>query len=68
MITTNGLEKLIYKLKELDRRMPEFRLIEDIRFLQKIVDDVKRQQTSVVQIAVSKSPSITEVFKGKEIK
>ena len=68
MLTTNDLEKLIYKLRDLDRRMPEFYLIDDINFLQKIVDDVRRQPVSVVQIAIGKSLGITETFEAQEAK
>ena len=55
MITTNKIEKIIYKLKDINRRFPEFRLYEEIDMFEKLIEEVNNQPTTSVQIAIIKS-------------
>jgi len=60
MITTNDIERFLTKLKDINRRLPEFNLGGDIEKIEKLLKEIEKEPTVAVHIAIIKSPKITE--------
>ena len=58
MITTDEIRQFVQKLKDIDRRFPEFDLATDIEKIEKLLAEIERQPTEAAHIAIFKSPKV----------